>query len=57
MPKTNKIKEKVDDGAVAKSITIMPHHQRFIDARSINLSKFVQKKLDEEINVQGWKDN
>ena len=48
---------KKDDGiAVPKSITILPKHQRFIEDRSINLSKFVQKKLDEEIDVQGWKE-
>ena len=52
MPKT----KKMPDRAIAKSITILPRHQRFIDARSINLSKFIQKKLDEEIEVQGWKE-
>ncbi|MDE1860086.1 MAG: hypothetical protein KGH72_00010 [Candidatus Micrarchaeota archaeon] len=44
------------DVAVPKSITITSRHQKFIDDRSINLSKFVQKKLDEEIEAQGWKE-
>lgn len=56
MVKQKKHDKKIDEKAIAKSITIMPKHQRFIDARSINLSKFIQKKLDEEIDVQGWKD-
>jgi hypothetical protein len=47
--------QKKDEPAVPKSITILPHHQRFIEDRSINLSKFVQKKLEEEIEAQGWK--
>jgi len=42
--------------AIPKTITLMPKHQRFIDAKSINLSRFVQKKLDEEIELQNWKD-
>ena len=29
---------------------------RFIEARSMNLSKFIQKKLDEEIEAQGWRE-
>ena len=50
-------KEKKDDeGAIPKSITITSKHQRFIEDRSMNLSKFVQKKLDEEIVAQGWKE-
>jgi hypothetical protein len=51
MSKAKKTEEK---GAIPKSITITIRHQRFIEARSINLSKFVQKKLDEEIVIQGW---
>ncbi len=49
--------QKVDERAIAKSITILPRHQRFIDARSINLSKFVQKKLEEEIQIQNWNES
>ncbi len=48
--------QKVDERAIAKSITILPRHQRFIEARSINLSKFVQKKLEEEMQLQNWKE-
>lgn len=51
MPKTKKDDEK----AIAKSITILPYQQAFIEDKSINLSKFVQKKLDEEIKETGWK--
>lgn len=47
---------KKEEPAVPKSITITPRHQKFIDDRSLNLSKFVQKKLDEEIDTQGWKE-
>ena len=39
--------------AIPKTITLMPTHQRFIEAKSINLSRFVQRKLDEEIETQG----
>lgn len=46
--------KKVEERAIPKSITLTARHQRFIEARSINLSKFVQKKLDEEIETQGW---
>ncbi len=42
--------------AIPKTITLMPKHQRFIEAKSINLSRFVQKALDDEIETQGWKD-
>ena len=52
MPKT----KKNEDKAIAKSITLLPRHQKFIEDRSINLSKFVQKKLDEEIQIMGWKE-
>ena len=48
--------KKPIETAIAKSITIMPKHQRFIEAKSINLSKFVQKKLEEEMDEQGWRD-
>jgi sulfur relay (sulfurtransferase) DsrF/TusC family protein len=56
MVKQKKPQKVVDENAIAKSITILPKHQRFIEARSLNLSKFVQKKLDEEIDLQGWKE-
>ena len=46
--------KKQPERAIPKSITILPRQQRFIDERSINLSKFVQKKLEEEIVTQGW---
>jgi len=48
--------KKDDERAIPKSITISPRHQKFLDDRSINLSKFVQKKIDEEIDLQGWTD-
>lgn len=51
-----KKEQKKDELAVPKSITILPSHQKFIEDRSINLSKFVQKKLEEEIEAQGWKE-
>ncbi len=47
--------EKKEESAVHKSIPITSRHQKFIDDRSLNLSKFVQKKLDGEIDMQGWK--
>jgi hypothetical protein len=56
MVKQKKTQKNTDENAIAKSITILPKHQRFIEARSLNLSKFVQKKLDEEIEVQDWKE-
>lgn len=46
--------KKKELGAVPKTITILPRHQKFIEAKSLNLSRFVQKKLDEEIQAQGW---
>ena len=52
MGKTKKSIEK----AVPKTITLLPKHQKFIEAKSINLSRFVQKALDDEIEVQGWKE-
>ncbi|MEM3883392.1 MAG: hypothetical protein QXT94_00460 [Methanothrix sp.] len=48
--------KRIEERAIAKSITISARHQRFVEARSINLSKFVQKKLDEEIEATGWED-
>lgn len=48
---------KADESAIHKTITLFPKHQKFIEDKSINLSKFVQKKLDEEIEVTGWKEN
>lgn len=48
--------KQIEERAIAKSITISAKHQRFVEARSINLSKFVQKKLDEEIEATGWED-
>jgi hypothetical protein len=45
MGKTKKPEEK----AITKSITILPRHQQYIEDGSINLSHFVQKKIDEEI--------
>jgi hypothetical protein len=48
--------KKDDERAIPKSITIFPRHQRFLDDRSINLSKFVQKKIDEEIDATNWKE-
>jgi len=35
--------------AIKKTITVMPHHQQHIEENTLNLSKFVQKKIDEEI--------
>ena len=49
-------KQEKEEGAVPKSITITARHQKFIEDRSLNLSKFIQKKLDEEIEAQGWKE-
>ncbi len=56
MAKQEKTQKVIDGRAIAKSITILPRHQRFIEARSINLSKFVQKKLEEEMQLQNWKE-
>jgi hypothetical protein len=52
MSKTKKDEER----AIPKSITISLRHQKFLDDRSINLSKFVQKKIDEEIEATNWKE-
>ena len=35
---------------VRKTITIKADQERFIQEKSINLSRFVQKKIDEERN-------
>jgi hypothetical protein len=35
--------------AIKKTITVLPHHQQYIEEQTLNLSKFVQKKIDEEI--------
>jgi len=41
--------KKPEDKAIPKTITVSPRHQQFIEENSLNLSKFVQRKLDEEI--------
>ncbi len=48
--------KKPIEKAVPKTITLLPKHQKFIEEKSINLSRFVQKALDEEIEAQGWKE-
>jgi len=48
--------KKLIETAIPKTITLLPKHQRFIEAKSIYLSRFVQKKLEEEMEVQGWVD-
>lgn len=48
--------EKHVEHAVPKTITLFPMHIRFIEEKSINLSKFIQKKLEEEIESLKWKD-
>ena len=50
------IKKQAKETAIPKTITLMPRHQRFIQDKSINLSRFVQKALDDEIEAQGWKE-
>lgn len=47
--------KKLDERAIKKTITIFPHHQQFIDESTLNLSKFVQKKIDEEIEEKRLK--
>lgn len=42
--------------AEPKTITLFPIHIRFIEEKSINLSKFVQKKIEEEMKLFGWED-
>jgi hypothetical protein len=41
--------KKQEERAIRKTITVFPHHQRHIEEQTLNLSKFVQKKIDEEI--------
>jgi hypothetical protein len=40
--------KKSEERAIKKTITVFPRHQQFIDENTLNLSKFVQKKIDEE---------
>lgn len=35
---------------VTKTISIKDHHQDWIDERSVNLSRFVQKRIDEDLS-------
>lgn len=56
MGNTKKQSKENDDKAIPKTITLLPKHAKFIDAKSINLSRFVQKALDQEIEAQGWKE-
>lgn len=42
-------KKKEEDKAVKKNITLFPHQAKYIDDHYINLSHFVQKKIDEEM--------
>ncbi len=49
-------KKQAKETAIPKTITLLPKHQKFIEAKSINLSRFVQKALDNEIEAQGWKE-
>lgn len=42
-------KQKKEENAIPKTITIYPRHEQFIEEHSINLSKYVQKKIDEDI--------
>jgi hypothetical protein len=41
--------KKPDEKAITKSITILPRHEEYIKDTFLNLSKFIQSKLDEEI--------
>jgi len=50
MPKT-----KFGKPFVPKAITIRSDQAEFIEKNSINLSKFVQKKLDARMKELGWK--
>ena len=45
MGKIKKGKEK----AITKAITILPRHRQYVQENAINLSKFVQMRIDEEI--------
>lgn len=42
-------RKKEEDKAVKKTITIMPEQEKYIDENYINLSHFVQGKIDEEM--------
>lgn len=48
--------KKSSENAIPKTITLFPKHVRYIEEKSINLSKFVQKKIEEEIQTTNWKD-
>lgn len=41
--------KKPEDRAITKAITILPRHEEYIKTNYLNLSKFVQSKIDEEI--------
>ena len=41
--------KKNNEKAITKAITILPRHQQYIQENAINLSKFVQMRIDEEI--------
>jgi hypothetical protein len=51
MGKTKKQEEK----AITKAITILPRHEEYIKSSFLNLSKFVQSKIDEEISKKKGK--
>ena len=42
--------KKPSERAIQKAITVLPRHQTYIEEHTLNLSKFVQKKIDEEIS-------
>lgn len=50
MPKT-----KYAEPFVPKTITIRQDQSDFIEKKSLNLSKFVQKKIDEEMGIKEGK--
>jgi len=41
--------QTIKDVYVRKNITIKKKHEKYIKDKLINLSRFVQKKIDEEI--------
>ncbi len=47
------LKKKEEDKAVKKNITILPKQVKYIDDNYINLSHFVQGKIDEEMKRNG----
>lgn len=51
----SKLKKPENERAIKKTITVLPHHQRYIEDHTLNLSKFVQKKIDEEIEKRKQK--